>query len=126
LLLQQLPANAQADKEERAGQWQHITALAQTLRDEELLGLDNSTLLHRLYHQESVRLFAPESLRYQCSCSRERTAGALLAIGREQVEEILSEDGEVSMTCEFCGTHYSFSEAEVMLLLNERGSTLTH
>jgi len=126
LLLQQLPTGTQADSEVRAEQWQHITALAQTLREEELLGLDNNTLLHRLYHQESVRLFDPASLRYQCSCSRERTAGALLAIGREQVEEILSEDGEVSMTCEFCGTHYSFTEAEVMLLLNERGSTLTH
>lgn len=126
LLLQQLPANVVRDAEAREAQWQHVAALAHTLRKEELLDLENTTLLHRLYHQESVRLFDPGSLRYQCSCSRERTAGALLAIGREQVEEILAEQGDVSMTCEFCGTHYSFTESEVMLLLTERGSSLTH
>jgi len=126
LLLQQLPANVVKDTEARKAQWQHVAALAQTLRKDELLDLDNTTVLHRLYHQESVRLFDPRALRYQCSCSRERTAGALLAIGREQVEEILAEQGDVSMTCEFCGTHYSFTENEVMLLLTERGSSLTH
>ncbi len=35
--------------------------LADTLQNEELLGLDNETLLHRLYHQETVRLFDPRA-----------------------------------------------------------------
>lgn len=125
LLLQQLPANVVKDAEEREEQWRHVLALAQTLRDEELLALDNTTILHRLYHQESVRLFDATELRYQCSCSRERTAAALLAIGRDQVQEILAEQGDVSMTCEFCGTHYSFTDNEVTLLF-ERGGSLTH
>ena len=48
LLLQQLPADRLKDEEERAASWQHLTALATTLTADELLGLDNETVLHRL------------------------------------------------------------------------------
>jgi molecular chaperone Hsp33 len=126
LLLQQLPAGIEKDIDQRAEQWRRVQMLAQTLKEEEMLAVGNQRLLHRLYHQESLRLFEPRLIRYQCSCSRERTAGALLSVGREQVEEILAEQGSVDMTCEFCGSEYKFSEAELALLFNERGSGLTH
>src|SRR5690606_41996220 len=47
--------------------------ISDTLTAEELLGLDNPTLLHRLYHQENVRLFDEQPLQFRCSCSRERS-----------------------------------------------------
>src|SRR5690606_20386179 len=74
LLLQQLPADRLQEPEERQASWQHVLTLADTLQAEELLGLDNETLLHRLYHQESLRLFEPAPLQFRCSCSRERSA----------------------------------------------------
>ena len=57
LLLQQLPADRIKDDDERTDSWRKLTALAGTLTAEELLGLDNETILHRLYHEEAVRLF---------------------------------------------------------------------
>lgn len=59
MLLQALPADRLKDPEARAASWQHLTALADTLTAEELLSLDNETVLHRLYHEEQVRLFDP-------------------------------------------------------------------
>ena len=59
------------DPEERDASWEHLRTLADTLTAEELLGLDSETLLHRLYHQEQLRLFDALPIRFRCSCSRE-------------------------------------------------------
>lgn len=126
LMLQQLPVQQEKDGEERQEQWQRLSILADTLRDEELLGLDNQALLHRLYHQEELQLFEPSHVRYRCSCSRERTANALLTIGREEMQSILAEQGKVDMTCEFCGTAYHFTADEVRLLLLDPDNSPTH
>jgi len=98
--------------------------LAQTLTADELLKLDNSEILHRLFHQEQVELFEPRAFHYQCSCSRERTARALISLGREEIQGIIVERGAVNIACEFCGTDYQFDASEVALLFQERGDTL--
>ena len=117
LLLQQLPADRQKDPEERAAIWQHVVTLADTLNAEELLALDNETLLHRLYHQEAVRLFDPRVLRFRCSCSRERSARALVSLGQEEAEKLLAErGGSVEIDCQFCNQRYLFDAADVAQL----------
>lgn len=126
LLLQQLPASDGVDAERREEDWRRVQMLADTLEAGEMLTVDNGTLLHRLYHEESLRLFPPRAVRYHCSCSRDRTAAALLTIGREEVESILAEQHSVTMTCEFCGTVYRFPEEEIRLLLHEPGDGPAH
>jgi molecular chaperone Hsp33 len=123
-LLQQLPGAASADADVREERWQHLQTLAQTLTASEMLALDNEELLNRLYHQEEVKLFPPRQFHYQCSCSRERTAKALVSIGKEEVDSIVIEQGEVSIACEFCGTDYRFDASEIALLFQDRGDLL--
>lgn len=123
-MLQQLPGSAKRDAESRETGWQHLLTLAQTLTASEMLSLDNQALLHRLYHQEQLELFPPRSFHYQCSCSRERTARALISIGKAEVDSIVAEHGAVSIACEFCGTDYRFDASEVALLFQERGDLL--
>jgi len=123
LLLQQLPAHAQPDPEERAASWQHMTVLADSLTAEEQMGLDNETLLHRLYHQESVRLFDAQSLVFQCSCSRERSAAALISLGEEDARQLIEEQGgEVTIDCQFCNQRYRFDASDVVQLFHGGGS----
>lgn len=123
-LLQQLPGVASADADVREERWQHLLTLAQTLTASEMLALNNEELLHRLYHQETVKLFPARQFHYQCSCSRERTAKALVSIGKEEVDSIVIEQGEVSIACEFCGTDYRFDASEIALLFQDRGDLL--
>src|SRR5690554_2481255 len=98
--------------------------LAQTLTPGEMLSLDNEALLHRLYHQEPVELFAPRAYHYECSCSRERTARALVSIGKQEINSIVAEHGAVDIACEFCGTEYRFDASELALLMQDRGDQL--
>ncbi|HLA29395.1 MAG TPA: Hsp33 family molecular chaperone HslO [Pseudomonas sp.] len=123
LLLQQLPADRLTEPEERAASWQHVIALADTLQNEELLGLDNQTLLHRLYHEEPLRLFDPRPLQFRCSCSRERSARALISLGQADAEALVREhNGRVEIDCQFCNERYLFDAADVLQLFID-GST---
>lgn len=117
LMLQQMPAQLEKDKDARLAHWEHFSMLARTLTDEEILGLPNADILHRLYHQEGLRVFAPKELRFACSCSRERTARALTALGKQEIDEIVAEQGGIEISCEFCATEYNFGPGELALLI---------
>jgi molecular chaperone Hsp33 len=122
LLLQQLPADRLKDEDERAASWQHITTLGGTLTADELLSLDNETVLHRLYHDEQVRLFDVQKLRFRCSCSRERSANALVSLGMEDAQQLVVEHGgNIEIDCQFCNQRYLFDAADVTQLFAGAG-----
>lgn len=117
MLLQQLPAQVSTDKAQRREQWQHVCTLAGTIKADELLELPADELLHRLYHETPVRMFQPSQVKFQCSCSRDRTLAALSTINRSELEDILREQGEITMDCEFCQQQYRYDKEDVALLL---------
>ncbi|MEY8205845.1 MAG: Hsp33 family molecular chaperone HslO [Bermanella sp.] len=114
-LLQELPAlgEVQEEMEVDADAWTRLTCIADTVRDDELLHLDNSQLLHRLYHEEPLRLFAEEAIKFSCSCSKARLSTALDQMGYEQCQEIIDEQQKIRADCQFCGQHYSFDQGDV-------------
>jgi molecular chaperone Hsp33 len=121
MLLQQLPADRVLDSEEREASWQHVIALASTLTAEELLGLDNETILHRLYHEEQVRLFPTTGVTFQCSCTRERSAQALISLGLDDLQLLLAEKaGTIEIDCQFCNERYLFNEADIAQMFVEQ------
>lgn len=118
MLLQQLPVDKIRDSEERAANWQHLVTLADTLKTEEMLTLANETLLHRLYHEEEVRLFDHQPIAFQCTCSRERSGRALISLGEEDAMALLAEQatGVVEIDCQFCNQRYLFDAADIKQL----------
>ena len=117
MLLQELPASAQ-NHSDREADWQHAAHLASTLSKAELLELAFDELLHRLYHQDQLRLFDPNSWRFECSCSRDKTINALLTVGQEELEQELQEEGQIVITCEFCHQHYRFNDDDIKAVFN--------
>jgi molecular chaperone Hsp33 len=112
LFLQRLPGE---DSEDEDG-WERVAALAETVSDDELLKLPAEELLHRLFHEEQVRLFEPEPVAYRCGCSRERIADALRAMGEAEVTTLVKQEGEIRADCEFCGRDYRFDAVDVAAL----------
>jgi len=125
LLLQRLPAieegRALSDEAARDG-WRRVRALAATVEPAEMAALPVPDLLHRLFHEETVRLFDAEPLRFGCGCSRERTDGMLLGLGRAEVDETLAEQGQIEITCEFCDAQYRYDLVDVEALFLAGGS----
>ena len=114
MLLQQLPAEVIKDEEERAESWNRLNALGDTLKVEELLGLDNETILHRLFHEDVVRLFDKDGIEFKCSCSRERSGNALSSLGHDDALTLVKEHGgHIEIDCQFCNERYLFDAADV-------------
>ena len=114
VLVQRLPADERTAHDTDG--WQRATTLCDTLTEEELCTQETQVLLHRLFHDERVRLFDAETVRFHCSCSRERTDGMLLGLGADEVNDILDEQGKVEITCEFCDSLYSYDSVDVLAL----------
>lgn len=109
LFLQQLPGEVHNDQED----WERIVTLAETVTEQEMLNLECEELLHRLFHEEQVRLYEPEAVAFQCGCSREKIGGTLSALGRSELEAILRERDDIEVDCQFCGQHYRFDKVDV-------------
>ncbi len=116
LLLQALPLRVQSPAQ-RQDTWERLTSLAHTVSAEEQLTLSHQQLLHRLFHQESVRLFAPRALRFSCTCSRERTVNMLANLGRDEIQAMLADNPTIEVTCQFCHFIYTFTETDIEAIL---------
>ncbi len=126
LLLQQLPAQVAIDEEQRLQQWEHTCALAATVTSAELLALDAEHLLYRLYHEDRVRLFKPAPVRFHCTCSRARTHNALTTLPPADLDELLNDQGCITMDCEFCNQQYTFSRSDLAEVLHGDGAKTLH
>ena len=124
LLIQRMPVQGEANLEGGRGRrneddiglseaYNRIAMLAATLTRAELLALPSERILHRLFWEESVRRFEPESPRFACTCSRDRVQGMLRGLGREESDSLIAERGEVEVGCEFCGLQYRFDAVDV-------------
>lgn len=57
------------------------------------------------------------SLKYECTCSKERMADALSTIGKDELTKIIEEDKKAEAVCHFCNKKYEFNENELRKLL---------
>ena len=128
LLLQKLPGEGGVEgmlQEEghELETWNRVVMLASTLKNKELLEADIDTLMHRLFWEETVRVFDPVQPHFRCSCSREKVGNMLKMLGQEEVDAGLAEQGHLAVQCDFCGQAYDFDKVDCAQLFAD-GDTL--
>jgi molecular chaperone Hsp33 len=116
LLVQEMPGE---DSPDDADAWERVCMLADTVTAEELLALPARRLMHRLFHQEQVRVFDPQGWRFHCKCSRGRVAAVLRSLGRVEILRLLEEEGTVRVDCEYCSNAFSFDAVDVEQLFSD-------
>lgn len=50
---------------------------------------------------------------YECECTKERFADGLMTIGKEQLKELIKDDGKAEIKCQFCNKVYNFNKEEL-------------
>jgi molecular chaperone Hsp33 len=119
LLIQRLPVMGEgnlsarstaADEDEigRNEDYNRIAILAASLKREELLTLDADTILRRLFWEEPVVRFEPQTPRFACSC----VSQMIRSLGVAEAESILAERGEIEVGCDFCGQQYRYDPVD--------------
>jgi len=59
------------------------------------------------------------SLEFRCSCSMERFGRGLIALGKEEIVDMIREDGGAELVCHFCGERYQYTKADLEGLIAE-------
>jgi molecular chaperone Hsp33 len=127
LLIQRLPTQGEknigsaGDDIGLIEDYNRIAILAATLTREELLTLDVGTILHRLFWEEKVIRFEPQTPRFACTCSRERVGNMIRSLGAAEAEGILAERGEIEVGCDFCGQQYRFDAVDAAQIFTSPG-----
>jgi molecular chaperone Hsp33 len=94
--------------------WVEGRSLVATVEDVELIdpSVSAERLLYRLFHERGVRVFRDTEILAQCSCSRGNVETMLKSFSQDDRDHMV-ENGVISVTCEFCSSHYVFEPAEV-------------
>ncbi|MBI4755309.1 MAG: Hsp33 family molecular chaperone HslO [Betaproteobacteria bacterium] len=113
LFLQKLP---DADDRDPDG-WNRIVTLADTVAAGELASLAAEDLLGRLFPGETLRLFKPRPVRYDCPEDWDKVRNMLRALGRDEVQAIVAEHGAVVVRDDICNREYRFDADAIAALL---------
>ena len=104
LLLEKLPG---ADGRDPDG-WNRVMHFANTLTLDETRGAQPYDLLTRLFPEELMRVFRLYAVEYHCPYDEDKVKDMLRSLGREEIESILAEQGEVVIRNEMCNHEYRF------------------
>ena len=78
---------------------------------------DPAQLLRDVMRDFDLKILETCPVSYKCYCSRERVERALSSLGRNELEQMLAEQGGCQLTCQFCDAVYDFSAEDLKGLL---------
>jgi len=86
------------------------------VHSDELLVRPAAELMRRTFAGLDLRLHGSHAVNFRCRCSAERVEGMLRSLGASEVESIVTEQGQVTVTCEFCHKPWGFDAVDVSRL----------
>jgi molecular chaperone Hsp33 len=119
LFLQKMPATDAHD----ADGWARCAALAGTVKGEELLSLSTEDLLTRLFHEESVRVFAARAVSHNVPEDWDKMRNMLRTLGREEVYAAVKRLGEIVIRDDLGNREYRFDKAAIDALFTNTPET---
>jgi molecular chaperone Hsp33 len=97
-------------------EWEHVRALAETTKLSELVdpGLPLEELLWRLFHEEEeIRVLPATRLEKGCRCNFEYIRGVISRFALDEREQMIDDDGFISVDCEFCSRVFPISLSDL-------------
>ena len=78
---------------------------------------DAEEMLRKVLSDFDLEILEKSPIEYRCFCSRERMERALVSLGPEELKAMIDEQGDVTLTCQFCDSTQHFSKEELEALL---------
>jgi molecular chaperone Hsp33 len=112
-LIQSFPPYQKETVDGLIEQIQEMSSITELIRE----GKTPEHLLDILFSGIPIDILEERPLSFQCTCSKERVEKALVALGREEIEEMISKQKETTVTCEFCRESYLLTREELEQLV---------
>ncbi len=58
------------------------------------------------------------NVQFRCKCSEERVRQTLISLGKEEIKQMIEEDGQAEVICHFCNEKYQYDESQLYELLS--------
>lgn len=84
-------------------------------------GKSPEEILNEVLGEGNVKVIDNMPVVFRCSCSKERFANGIISLGKEEIQEMIDEDGGAQVECHFCRTSYHFNLEELEALKDESG-----
>jgi molecular chaperone Hsp33 len=114
-LVQSLPPSEERTVEQLMENIRSMPFVTDLLRE----GKTPEDILAMIFSGIPYHLLGRRDLSLRCTCSRERIERVLISLGSEELQRIISDQGETDVTCEFCRTTYHFTSKELEDLRRE-------
>lgn len=81
-----------------------ITSVTQMLER----GLSNEELIREVMKEFEVDILEEKDVCYHCDCSDDRMQRAIISLGKKEIQDIIDEQGEAEIVCQFCNRAYTY------------------
>ena len=82
-------------------------------------GYTPEQILEAVLGQNHVQILDKTAVQFKCQCSKERFGAAIIGLGKQEIQEMIDEDGQAEAVCHFCTEHYLFSKQELEGFIDE-------
>lgn len=82
-------------------------------------GMDIEAMLREILQGFDMERVACSPVEYRCYCSEERVERALISLGGKELSNLIAEQGNAEITCQFCDKVYGYGKAELQALLEK-------
>lgn len=105
VILQALPFASDEDlikAEKMMDEFKNISTLIETMGAEKII--------EKYFGKVNYQTYEPK---YECLCDRNYIEKLLISLGKEELDDIIEKEGEISVKCEFCQKEYIFQKEDV-------------
>lgn len=92
--------------ERRITSMPHVSSLVEQ-------GCTPEALLQVVLGEDNVKVLGKQDIQFQCICSKDRFASAIIGLGNDEIQAMIEEDGQAEAVCQFCGEKYIFTKEEL-------------
>lgn len=90
-------------------------AISELIRE----GMSFEDMIGLALNDFEVEFLKENEVSYKCDCSEEKIQKAIVSLGKKEIEDIITEDGQAEIVCHFCNTKYQFGKEKLVQLLEE-------
>ncbi|WP_062201043.1 Hsp33 family molecular chaperone HslO [Massilibacterium senegalense] len=108
-IVQVLPGASEetiTELERRITSMPHVSSLVEQ-------GCTPEALLQVVLGEDNVKMLGKQDIQFQCVCSKDRFATAIIGLGNDEIQAMIEEDGQAETVCQFCGEKYIFTKEEL-------------